>query len=101
MGKGYHIYVDNWYPSPNLFDHLYRHGVHSCGTVRKNRGRFSADFTNSKFERGQTRYIQKGSYIIFLILVPFNTCNISCFNPLIFLGNMCHFKVTVSFTDGK
>ncbi|XP_042578774.1 piggyBac transposable element-derived protein 4-like [Cyprinus carpio] len=33
LGRGHTLYVDNWYTSPSLFNHLLR----ACGTVRANR----------------------------------------------------------------
>eukprot|EP01064_Diplonema_japonicum_P003829 TRINITY_DN12517_c0_g1_i4.p2 TRINITY_DN12517_c0_g1~~TRINITY_DN12517_c0_g1_i4.p2 ORF type:complete len:129 (-),score=4.77 TRINITY_DN12517_c0_g1_i4:536-922(-) len=35
--KGYHLYIDNWYSSPQLFRDLKGVGIHCCGTIRKNR----------------------------------------------------------------
>ncbi len=37
LGKGSVLYVDNWYSSPSLFQHLLSHGTGACGTVRANR----------------------------------------------------------------
>ncbi len=37
LGKGHVLYVDNWYSSPSLFQHLLSHGTGACGTVRANR----------------------------------------------------------------
>ncbi len=37
LGKGRVLYVDNWYSSPSLFQHLLYHGTGACGTVRANR----------------------------------------------------------------
>ena len=36
-GKSYRLYVDNWYRSEKLFDHLERNGTAACGTARLNR----------------------------------------------------------------
>ncbi|CAF4791666.1 unnamed protein product, partial [Rotaria sp. Silwood2] len=37
LNKGHHLYVDNWYISPALFELLHRNKTGACGTVRKNR----------------------------------------------------------------
>ncbi len=37
LGKDRVLYVDNWYSSPSLFQHLLSHGTGACGTVRANR----------------------------------------------------------------
>ena len=37
MNKGHHLYVDNWYTSPALFELLHRNKTGACGTIRKNR----------------------------------------------------------------
>ena len=37
LDKGHHIYLDNYYTSPELFDELQLHNTYACGTVRRNR----------------------------------------------------------------
>uniref|UniRef100_A0A9J8B5B7 PiggyBac transposable element-derived protein domain-containing protein n=1 Tax=Cyprinus carpio carpio TaxID=630221 RepID=A0A9J8B5B7_CYPCA len=37
LKKGHVLYVDNWYSSPTLFQHLLSLGTGACGTVRANR----------------------------------------------------------------
>lgn len=37
LGRGHTLYVDNWYTSPSLFNHLLRGKTGACGTVRANR----------------------------------------------------------------
>ena len=32
-GKGYHLYVYNWYTSEKLFRHLQENGTAACGTA--------------------------------------------------------------------
>ena len=36
-GKGYHLYIENWYTSENLFNHLQVNGTTACGTAMSNR----------------------------------------------------------------
>lgn len=37
LGKGYKLFVDNWYTSEELFSYLYENNTAACGTARKNR----------------------------------------------------------------
>ena len=37
LDKGHHVYMDNYYTSPELFSELYYRETYSCGTVRLNR----------------------------------------------------------------
>ena len=37
LNKGHHLYVDNWFASPALFEILHQNRTGACGTVRKNR----------------------------------------------------------------
>jgi hypothetical protein len=37
LGKGYHLYVDNYYTSPQLFYELFLQSTRACGTMRVNR----------------------------------------------------------------
>ena len=42
--KGYHLYCDNFYSSPKLFNQLYTMGIGACGTVRIDRHGLPHDF---------------------------------------------------------
>ena len=37
LDNGYHVYMDNYYSSPELCYELYMRSTFCCGTVRKNR----------------------------------------------------------------
>ena len=37
LDKGHHVYMDNYYTSPELFSELYYRQTYACGTVRTNR----------------------------------------------------------------
>ena len=37
LGRGHHVYMDNYYTSPDLFWELHNKEVFSCGTCKKNR----------------------------------------------------------------
>ena len=52
-GKGYHIYCDHFYTSPDLFADLQKAGFEACGTVRKNRKGLSATFKSIKLSNGE------------------------------------------------
>ena len=59
--KHYHIFCDNFFTSPALFDELLSHGLHACGTVRCDRRDFPADLRGVRLERGCYEYRQRGS----------------------------------------
>ena len=40
---GYHLYVDNFYTNPALFEPLYERLIYACGTLRRGRKRFPVD----------------------------------------------------------
>jgi len=44
QGVGHKIFMDNFFPSPRLFDDLDRHKTNSCRTVRPNRRDMPSDF---------------------------------------------------------
>ncbi len=53
LGKGYHVYVDNWYTSENLVEYLGENQTAACGTVKKNRLALSASFMKSNLKKGE------------------------------------------------
>ena len=54
LNKGHHLYVDNWYTSPTLFELLHRNKTGACGTVRKNRKGLPP--LTIKLKRGESQY---------------------------------------------
>ena len=42
LGLGHHVYVDNFYTSPQLFKDLLEAGTLACGTIRSNKKGFPA-----------------------------------------------------------
>ena len=50
--KGYHIYTDNFYSSPELFSELHDQGFEACGTVRVNRVSIPKDFQKCPVAQG-------------------------------------------------
>jgi hypothetical protein len=52
LQKGHTLWMDNWYSSPQLYDHLHENKTNTCGTVRRNR-KGTPKFSK-KLEKGQT-----------------------------------------------
>ncbi|XP_072143614.1 piggyBac transposable element-derived protein 4-like [Dermacentor andersoni] len=69
LGQGYKIYMDNFYTSKHLFEHLLQCKTLACGTTRKDRRGFPGDLKDPKWEkkaeRGDIRWIREGN-VLFL-----------------------------------
>eukprot|EP00731_Ephydatia_muelleri_P022408 Em0014g999a len=63
--KGYHLYSDNFYSSPALFEELSKVGFLACGTVRSNRRGLSEVFKTKKLQRGDV-YSEKVGQVLCL-----------------------------------
>ncbi|KAF7646266.1 hypothetical protein LDENG_00190600 [Lucifuga dentata] len=59
LGKGYHLYVDNFYTSPALFTKLSAKGLCACGTIRQT----SNNDVPKKAVRGDLRWLRKDSLL--------------------------------------
>ncbi|XP_046903421.1 piggyBac transposable element-derived protein 4-like [Hypomesus transpacificus] len=61
LRKGHVLYVDNWYSSPTLFQHLLSLGTGACGTVRSNR-KGMPPFT-CKMRKGDVEFKENGQQL--------------------------------------
>ncbi|KAL1005040.1 hypothetical protein UPYG_G00053750 [Umbra pygmaea] len=62
LGRGYTLFVDNFYSSPALFEELHRRNTGACGTVRTNRIGFVDNKRNNlpkNAEQGDLRWMRK------------------------------------------
>eukprot|EP00079_Xenopus_tropicalis_P036071 XP_017949842.1 PREDICTED: piggyBac transposable element-derived protein 4-like [Xenopus tropicalis] len=53
LGRGYHLYVDNFYSSIPLFRALYSLDTPACGTINRNRKGLPKDLLDKKLKRGE------------------------------------------------
>jgi len=59
LGKGYSLYVDNYYTTVALFQYLHKNSTNVCGTVRKNR--VPNIIKNHKLQKGESKYFARGN----------------------------------------
>ena len=59
LGKGYMLFVDNYYTSPILFDALFAEDTMAVGTARLNRREMPKVLKDTKLTRGQAVFRQK------------------------------------------
>uniref|UniRef100_A0A8C6SQI7 PiggyBac transposable element-derived protein domain-containing protein n=1 Tax=Neogobius melanostomus TaxID=47308 RepID=A0A8C6SQI7_9GOBI len=62
LGRGYKLYVDNFYTSPLLFLDLSAKNTGACGTIRKTRSGFPLTVQNDlpkKAQRGEVRWLRE------------------------------------------
>ncbi|XP_068129769.1 piggyBac transposable element-derived protein 4-like [Hyperolius riggenbachi] len=60
LDQGYCLTTDNFYSSPELFEHLIQHKTDAYGTVRANRRNMPSAFTARKLKKGEVVAWQKG-----------------------------------------
>ncbi|XP_039521796.1 piggyBac transposable element-derived protein 4-like [Pimephales promelas] len=66
LGSGYHVYMDDFYTSPNLLKDLLAMKFGACGTYRDNRKdcpRNAANSLSNKSARGSIRWIRDGPLV--------------------------------------
>ena len=68
LGKGYKLFVDNWYTSEALFAYLQEKQTAACGTARKNRLSLPASLKNPRLQKGEHAFWRKGD----MLAVRFN-----------------------------
>ena len=61
--KGYHVYFDNFYTSPDLCRRLLENGFGSCGTVRTNRRGIPKTFREKKLKKGEVTTYNDGQIL--------------------------------------
>ena len=63
LEQGYHVYMDNYYTSPELFDELELLGTYACGTVRKNREQVPKCLTENRCRQGEGIFRRRGNLV--------------------------------------
>lgn len=66
LGKGYRLYVDNFYTSPTLFSDLLERKICACGTMRSNVDGYPRTINNDmpkKAPRGTIQWLRKGQLL--------------------------------------
>ena len=66
LGKGYHVYMDNYYSNPDLFWELHCKEVFACGICRSNRKNLPKAVTKAKFKKnGECVFRRDGPLLCF------------------------------------
>ena len=61
--EGRHVYMDNYYTSPLLFDELDARHTYACGTVRKNRKEVPKVFSQVKLKQGEVIFRRRDNLL--------------------------------------
>ena len=59
LDRGFHVYFDNYYNSPELIQELYKRKTHGCGTVRSNRKNLPKAVTEANLSKGESVFRRK------------------------------------------
>ena len=60
LDKGHHVYMDNYYSSPELFPELYYRQTYACGTVHQNRKGLPNAVKKAKLQPLQAFFLRNG-----------------------------------------
>ena len=60
LDKGHHIYMDNYYSSPELFDELYYRQTYACGTARQMRKGMPQTLRKCKLKPLESAFMRNG-----------------------------------------
>lgn len=60
LDKGYHVYMDNYYSSPELAEELLFRDTHMCGTIRADRKGLPKAVSEVKFKKQSKKAKQQG-----------------------------------------
>ena len=60
LDKGHHIYIDNYYTSPELFSELFYRETYACETVRQNRKGLPTSVKQAKLKPLESVYLRSG-----------------------------------------
>ena len=64
LNKGHHLFVDNYYTSLGLANHLLENGTHITGTIRDNRKHFPNELKAVQLGKGEAAYYQSDGIVI-------------------------------------
>ena len=64
FGKGYKLYVDNWYTSEKLLKYLEESGAAVCGTARANRLQLPKSLKKEPLQKGQYRFLRGENMLV-------------------------------------
>ena len=63
-GKGYHLYVDNWYTSEKLFRHLEENGTAACGTAMGHKLTVPQSIKEEFLSKGEYTYCRDNNMLM-------------------------------------
>lgn len=64
LGKGHHLYMDNYYNSVSLSTHLLSKQTHTTGTLRSNRKENPKTVVNAKLKKGEINWQRCGEVYV-------------------------------------
>ena len=65
LDKGHHVYMDNYYSSPELFYEMHYRNSYACGTCHSNRKNMSKAVINAKLKKGEAVFRHAGALLCF------------------------------------